>query len=119
MAVVAIVPEYRSEIADVVERFHGQQLLYIGWDNHLMYPAPLCIPVPPEMPFNTLFGVIPQLYAMHPDTASIDWETVQWTSSGSAFVPDPEASLVANGLGHKAVLRFVTPGLTGVAGSGS
>lgn len=119
MAVVSIVAEYRSEIADTADRFHGNQLLYIGWDQHLMYPAPLCIPVPPEMPFKSLFAVIPQLYAMHPDTSRIDWQRVQWTSSGKSFTPDPEASLAANGLGHKAVLRFVTPGLTGVAGCGS
>jgi phenol hydroxylase P4 protein len=34
-------------------------------------------------------------------------------------VPDPAKSLADNGLTHKDAIRFRTPGLTGIKGSGS
>jgi phenol hydroxylase P4 protein len=118
MSVVAIKPGYTGEIKDRVENFHGKQLLYIGWEDHLMYCAPLAIPVPPDLLFGTLMSeIIPSLYPAHPDTAKIDWSRVEWFSSGKSFKPDPAKSLVDNGLGHKAALRFRTPGLKGIKGS--
>lgn len=118
MSVVAIKPGYTGEIKDRVENFHGQQLLYIGWEDHLMYCSPLCIPVPPDLPFGALTAeIIPGLYSAHPDTAKIDWNTVEWFRSGQPFTPDPGKSVTDNGLGHKAALRFRTPGLAGLNGS--
>ncbi|QHS11086.1 phenol hydroxylase subunit P4 [Sinimarinibacterium sp. NLF-5-8] len=118
MSVVALEPGYTGEIKDRVENFHGQQLLYIGWDQHLMYAAPLCIPVPPDLPFGALTAeIIPGLYPAHPDTARIDWSVVEWRRSGEVFTPDPARSVTDNGLGHKAILRFRTPGLNGVGGT--
>jgi phenol hydroxylase P4 protein len=118
MSVVAIKPGYTGEIKDRVENFHGKQLLYIGWEDHLMFCAPLCIPVPPELPFGALTSeIIPGLYAAHPDTAKIDWTRAEWFRSGQPFTPDAAKSLADNGLAHKAVIRFRTPGLTGIRGS--
>jgi phenol hydroxylase P4 protein len=42
---------------------------------------------------------------------------VQWFKSGQPWTPDPAKSLEGNGLGHKDVIRFRTPGLTGIQGS--
>lgn len=118
MSVIAAVPDYRGEILDRRENFHGKQLLYIGWEDHLMYCAPLCIPVDPQMPFGALpKEIIPNLYAEHPDAARIDWNQVQWFRSGQPFNPDFAASVLDNGLGHKAIVRFRTPGLVGIQGS--
>ncbi|TDU32597.1 phenol 2-monooxygenase P4 subunit [Panacagrimonas perspica] len=118
MSVVALKPGYTGEIKDRVENFHGQQLLYIGWEDHLMFCAPLCIPVPPTLPFGALTAqIIPDLYAAHPDASAIDWSKVEWFSSSQPFTPDLSKSLADNGLGHKASLRFRTPGLTGIKGS--
>ncbi len=118
MSVVAIKPGYTGEIKDRVENFHGKQLLYIGWEDHLMYCAPLAIPVPPDLPFAALTQeIIPSLYPAHPDTPKIDWSKVEWFRSGKPFTPDPAKSITDNGLGHKAVLRFRTPGLTGIGGT--
>ena len=118
MSVVALSPGYTGEIKDRVENFHGKQLLFIGWEDHLMYCAPMCIPVPPDLPFGALIAeIIPGLYAAHPDTAKIDWSGVVWLRSGEAFTPDAAKSLTDNGLGHKALLRFRTPGLDGINGS--
>lgn len=118
MSVVALKPGYTGEIKDRVENFHGQQLLYICWEDHLLFCAPLCIPVPPSLPFGALTSeIIPGLYAQHPDAASIDWTRAEWFSSAQRFIPDPSKSLADNGLNHKASLRFRTPGLTGIKGS--
>lgn len=118
MSVVAIAPNYTGEIKDRVENFHGQQLIYIGWEDHLMYCAPLCIPVPPTLPFGTLRDeIIPKLYELHPDIARVDWRQAEWFRSGQPFTPDPAKSLADNGLGHKAAIRFRTPGLTGIGGT--
>jgi len=118
MSVVALKPGYSGEMKDRVQNFHGKQLLYIGWEDHLMYCAPLCIPIEGSTPFGALSSaVIPSLYPAHPDTAKINWNEVEWFRSGERFTPDPAQSLLANGLGHKAILRFRTPGLTGIKGS--
>lgn len=120
VSVVALKPDYVGEMKDRVEMFHGKQLLFIGWEDHLMYCAPMCIPVPPDLPFGALTSeIIPGLYAAHPDTAKIDWAAVIWLRSGQEFTPDPAKSLSENGLAHKAVIRFRTPGLTGISGSSS
>jgi phenol hydroxylase P4 protein len=118
MSVIAVKPGYKADIADRQEKFHGNQLLYIGWEDHLLYAAPVCVAVPPGMPFGALVEqVLPGIYGDHPDWPLIDWATVEWRHSGQPFVPDPGRSLVDNGLGHKAVIRLRTPGLTGIAGA--
>lgn len=118
MSVISLEPGYTGEIRDRVENFRGQQLLYIGWDRHLMFCSPHCIPVPPDMPFSALVEqVIPGMYAQHPDAERIDWTKVEWLRSGQPFTPDAGLSVSENGLGHKAILRFRTPGLDGIAGS--
>lgn len=116
MSVAALYP-YEFEAADRRENFPAP-LLYIGWDEHLMFCAPVCLPLPADMPFGALArDVLPGVYGAHPDFARIDWSAVQWLKSGQPWTPDPALGLAANGLGHKDVIRFRTPGLTGIAGS--
>jgi phenol hydroxylase P4 protein len=114
---VAAVKEYRFPAKDVRERFPAP-LLYIGWEDHLLFCAPHCLPLPPDMPFGALATqVLPGIYGYHPDFAQIDWSKVEWSKSGRPWQPDPAKSLADNGLEHKDVIRFRTPGLTGIAGS--
>lgn len=118
MSVVALKPGYAGEMKDRVENFHGQQLLNIGWEDHLMFASPVCIPVTPDMPFSVLVEqVLPSIYAAHPDASKIEWDQVEWFSSGVMFKPDMAGSVSKNGLAHKAMLRFRTPGLRGIVGS--
>ena len=118
MSTQAIRPDYHGDMKDTVDKFHGNQILNIGWDQHLMYATPMCIPVPPAMPFAALVQqVLPGLFGQHPDFTRIDWERVQWLRSGEAFVPAMDKSLADNGLAHKASLRMQTPGLHGLAGA--
>lgn len=116
MSVVAI-ERYEIPARDLRENFPAP-LLYIGWEDHLMFCAPFCLPLPPDMPFGALAtAVLPGIYGEHPDFAKIDWAQVQWFKSGRPWAPDPAKSLADNGLVHKDAIRFRTPGLTGIQGS--
>jgi phenol hydroxylase P4 protein len=118
MPVIALNPDYRGDVADAEERFHGQRLLYIGWDDHLMFCSPVCVPVSADMRFGALVDqLLPGLYGSHPDFAAIDWRRVQWRHGRDAFVPDMARSLADNGLVHKSFLTLSTPGFTGLGGS--
>jgi phenol hydroxylase P4 protein len=117
MAVTAI-KEYIGENKDSADKFRGANLTYVGWDRHLMFCAPFCFPLPPDMPFGDLVEkVMPGAFGAHPDWAKIDWSTVKWLKSGKPFEPDFKKSLAENGLGFKDALRFITPGLNGIKGS--
>ena len=118
MSVVAL-ERYEFPARDVRENFPAP-LLYLGWDQHLMFSAPHCLPLPPDMPFGALAtAVLPGIYGAHPDFAQIDWAQVLWLKSGQPWTPDPAKSLGDNGLKHKDAIRFTTPGLTGIQGSHS
>ncbi|AYH43767.1 phenol hydroxylase subunit P4 [Azoarcus sp. DN11] len=115
---VAALRKYEFEPADAPAKFHGAQLLYVGWEDHLMFCAPFAFPLPPTMPFGTVVEqVLPGAFGYHPDFARIDWAKAEWFKSGRRWMPDFGKSLADNGLGHKDVIRFRTPGLTGIAGS--
>ena len=47
MSVVALAP-YDFPARDVRENFPAP-LLYIGWEDHLMFCAPVCLPLPSDM----------------------------------------------------------------------
>lgn len=117
MAVTAV-KKYHFEPKDKVENFHGNQLLYIGWEDHLMFCAPHCLPFPPDTVFRTVLEkVLPDVYGYHPDFAKVDWAKAEWFKSGKPWKPALAKTLAENGLKHKDVIRFRTPGLTGIKGS--
>lgn len=119
MAVTAI-GEYPVLPRDVKENFHGNIMVIVGWDKHLMISSPMAFPLPPDMPFGALVKeVMPAAFAAHPEWELIDWATVTWLLNGEAFTPDMDKSLEENGIDHKSVIRFQTPGLNGIKGSGS
>lgn len=120
MAVTAIVENYVGERLDRVENFHGNQVLYIGWDNHLFFCAPVALPVPPDMLFGKVVEeLIPGAFSLHPEFGQIDWDALQWHLNGEPFTPQAEVTLAEQGIDHKSILRFATPGLNGIKGSGS
>jgi len=122
---VAAIKDYHFPPADSQDKFHGAQLLYVGWDQHLLFCAPYCFPLPGSMPFGALVEqVLPPAYSYHPEFKQIDWSQVQWlrsngTAAGEPFTPDFTKSLAENGLGHKDAIRFRTPGLNGIRGCAS
>ena len=100
---------------DAEDKFHGKHLLYLHWENHPMFAAPFCIPVPRTLPFGAvIMEVLPELYGEHPEFEDIDWKRTLWFSSGKRFIPDVGKSLEHHGLGHKAVVTFRTPALEGM-----
>ena len=115
---VKSIGEYRFRPQDLQENFHGNQLLYIGWDRHLMFCSPVALLVPPSMSFAELLDQrVKPAYATHPDSAAVDLREAIWYLNDQPFQPNLFASLEANGLRHKDMLRLVTPGLDGIAGS--
>jgi phenol/toluene 2-monooxygenase (NADH) P4/A4 len=107
--------EYPLKIADTEDRFYGNRLIYVAWENHLMYSAPFCLPLPPTLPFGALVrDVLPELYGEHPEFEQIDWQRVIWSNSNTRFRPDFGKSLEHHGLFHKSLIRFRTPALEGI-----
>ena len=120
MATLAITPDYTDHIVsrDVEANFHGNQVVYVHWEDHLSFCAALAFPLPPAMPFTALVcDVIAPHYAAHPEAAQIDWAKAVWEIDGEKMIPDMGKSLQENGIGHKSLVRFWTPGLTGYKGA--
>jgi phenol hydroxylase P4 protein len=119
MAVQALYENYTGAVADAPTHFHGNQVVYVGWDEHLMFPFAAAFPLPPGMPFSALQReLLPSVFAVHPDFAKIDWSCAEWMLDGERFAPDPGKSLAENGIGHKSLLRLATPGLHGIGNTG-
>lgn len=117
MSVTAIGP-YEFEAKDRQDFFGGNIVVYLQWQGHLSYCAPLAFAFSPDMPFkDILFGIVPEVYGAHPECGSINWDTATWMLDGEILTPNRDASLAENGVGHKSVLRFFTPELTGIKGA--
>ncbi|PCI56543.1 MAG: phenol hydroxylase [Gammaproteobacteria bacterium] len=105
---------------DAIENFHGNQLVYIAWDDHLSVGPANVFPLPPEMPFGALISeVIPSITSFHPDFEKIDWDKVQWNLDGKTITPVADQSIADNGVSHKSLLRFKTPDLKGYQSTGN
>jgi len=108
---------YKFASHDSAARF-SHPLLFVGWDEHMMFAAPFTIMQPMDMTFaEFVHKVLPKLFGEHPDFNNIGWDRAQWFRGDVMFTPRMDATLAQNGLGHKSVLRFRTPGLEGLRGS--
>lgn len=104
--------DYVGVPRDLVENFHGKQLVYVAWDHHLLFAAPFLLCLPPETSFRALVeGPLTALLQPDPDAAAIDWSTVEWLKANRPWVPDFDGSLAENGIRHKDQIRMRTPGL--------
>jgi hypothetical protein len=78
---VAAIKEYTFEPADRLENFHGNQLLYIGWDRPPDVLRAVRLPMPPAMRFGDIVEkVLPGVFGYHPDFAKIDWSKANGSS---------------------------------------
>lgn len=119
MPVQAYFDNYKGEVKDRVENFHGNQLVYINWDRHLLFSAPFTLMVPPSMTFGAfLSDVLPAAFNQHPEWEKINWDTAKWLLDGEPFEPRMDVSMIDQGIGHKGFLRIQTPELTGIFGAG-
>jgi phenol hydroxylase P4 protein len=116
---ITAIGRYEFPSRDAVENYKGKQLLYINWEKHRMFSRPFVLALPPETLFRTIIDqYITDCYSYHPDFEQIDWSRVVWQNSNTVFTPDPAKSLKDNGISHKDLIRFTTPGLDGLGGSG-
>ena len=119
MPVSAFTNDYSGERLDRVENFHGLQIVHVAWDRHLLFCAPVAFMLPPDAPFSVLLEEnIPAAYSQHPEFPDINWDEVEWRLNGEIFVPQPEVGLIDQGVDHKSIIRFATPGLNGIKGAG-
>lgn len=116
MAVKSIKP-YVGVPRDLQENFLGKQLVYFCWDGHMLFAAPVMTAVDPDMRWSDYMEqVLKPMLAADPDLESVDWSQVQWSKRKQPWTPDPDATLVGNGIAHKDQIRFHTPGLNSVCG---
>lgn len=114
MSVVAR-KEYVGVVRDRIENFNGKQLVFISWDHHLLFAAPMMFCVTPQTRLGELLDRhLQPLLQADPDSAAIDWSKAEWLKGNQPWVPDFERSLADNGIGHKQQLRLRTPGLNSV-----
>ncbi|WP_428035455.1 phenol hydroxylase subunit P4 [Amphritea sp.] len=119
MPVYALNPDYQGERMDRVENFHGNQIVYLGWDEHRMFCAAKAFPLPPSMPFAAVIETImPEAFGQHPEFKQINWDSAEWLLDGEPFKPQLDVSLEAQGVGHKSLIRFKTPELRGYQNAG-
>jgi phenol/toluene 2-monooxygenase (NADH) P4/A4 len=120
MPTVAITPDYGQKVdyRDAEKNFHGNWLVYVHWEKHLSFCAALAFPLPAGMPFGAFVNeVVKPHYAAHPDAERADWANAAWTVDGREIKPQMDKSLAENGLHHKSLVRFWTPGFDGFRGS--
>jgi len=114
---VTAIGAYNFEPKDTLDKF-PMPLLYVHWEDHKMFCSPVAMPFPPTLKFGDMCaGPLSGVFGAHPDFAKVDWSQAEWTKSGQPWQPDMNKSLAENGLGHKDVICFRTPGLTGLSGS--
>lgn len=112
--------DYKFDPKDKVENFHGNMLVYLQWEKHLMFCAPFAFPLPPDMPFGAMVSeVLAPAYQAHPDSAGVDFSKGEWVLDDEPFTPDFEKSLADNGVGHKSFILVTTPGFEGIVGKDS
>lgn len=112
--------EYPIIMKDSVDRFHGNQLVFIYWHGHRVVCSPRAFPLPAEMPFGALISdIIPLCYKIEPDFKDLDFDKTEviWEIDGKVITPDFSKSLKENGVGHKSFITFITPSLIGKVGA--
>ena len=112
--------EYPIIMKDSLDKFHGNQLVFIYWYGHRVVCSPRAFPLAPEMPFGALLtDIIPISYNIEPDFKELDFNKTEviWEVDGKVINPDFSKSLKENGVGHKSFITFITPSLIGKVGA--
>lgn len=113
---VTALNEYNFPPVDAEANFHGNWMLFVHWERHLMFCNPLAVMAGPEMLWDAfLTSVLAPCYSRHPQFALINWSTVMWVLDEGPVAPVPGMTLRDAGVGHKSMLSFSTPGLEGLS----
>lgn len=114
MPVKAIHSEYYVEPLDLQKNYGEQIQIYVGWDHHSLFCAAIAFLVSPQQTFQELIEQqITSVFSKHPEFEQITWQNVHFSVDGQAFKPALHQSLAEQNIGHKSLLRFVTPTLDG------
>lgn len=117
MAIKSTGNNYKIPARDSVENFGGNQLVYVGWDRHMMFAAPFSFLAAPQMLFEQFFNeTITPAFAIHPTWPEVTMADIQWLLNGEPFAPQLAASLCDQGIDHKSLLRMQTPTIKGYSG---
>jgi phenol hydroxylase P4 protein len=109
---VSAIGEYRFAPSDHAGVYGDNQIVYFCWQRHLLFASPSITFVPKDMTLGTyLEEVIKPLLAPDPDSGQLDWAKAEWAVGPRRFTPDFNATLPANGIGHKDKILMSTPGL--------
>ncbi|MBS1191405.1 MAG: phenol hydroxylase [Rhodocyclaceae bacterium] len=118
MAVTSTKP-YVGVPRDRVENFNGKQIVYVGWDQHMLFSTPFMIVVEPGMKLGDMLqNAVRPLMQPDPDAPAVDFGKVEWLKGKQPWTPNFEASLADNGIRHKQQLTFRTPGLNTLGAAG-
>jgi len=117
MPTVSIGP-YDFAPRDRVENFHGNQLVHLLWEKHLMFASPITVPLPPPMPFAAVIASCCRLCTGNIPTSPRS-TGARWNGNSTA-----QRSLLIGarrsprrGSGTSRCCAFRTPGLNGLAGA--
>ena len=121
MAVTAITPDYENntEYRDCREKFHGNRMVYVHWEQHLSFCAALAFPLPPD--------AVRRLHRGDRSSRITTASRLRQRSIGIGRLDDRRRqspaglskSIAENSIGHKSLIRFWTPGLAGCKGTAS
>ena len=117
---VKAIGDYNFPAANRVENYGGDINIYIGWDQHLMFPCPSAYRLPPSIKMRDfLEQMFRPDYVQHPDTQKLDFDKVEWIYEQKPWQPDLDKSMADNGVTHMSYIRFKAPGLAGLHGVGN
>ncbi|MGE0482545.1 MAG: phenol hydroxylase subunit P4 [Gammaproteobacteria bacterium] len=120
MAVAHLGPDYDFPSANREECYGGDINFYIQWERHLLIACPSAYRAPRNMIFGDfLENLFRPDYAVHPDTAKLDFSQCEWRYDKQPWQPDLSKSLADNGIGHMGFIQFRSPGLDGLHGVGN
>ena len=105
MATVAI-SEYKFPSRSRQELYGDDQLVHIWWKGNPFYVSAATFPLPKEMPFGALVGLAKDFFSADPDFDPDAFDNARWAVDKVPLTPDLEASIVANGVGHKSLVQF-------------
>ncbi|MEL0082968.1 MAG: phenol hydroxylase subunit P4 [Gammaproteobacteria bacterium] len=116
MTVQSLNPGYRGEVRDAVENFNGMTLLFVYWEDHLLFCAPAALMVNPDDTPAALVEQLKEALAYDPIAAQLTLENIDWYrsldyTSDERWPLDKDKTLAENGLTHKTAIRMQTPSL--------
>ena len=106
MPVVAMY-DYNWPSRSAAELYGDDQLVHVWWKGNPYFVAAHTFRFPKAMPFGALVNdVLKGLYTADPDFVPESLDTVNWRIDHEDAIIDMDASLEANGVGHKSLIEF-------------